>query len=220
MTKIFLDGASLDLMDKFEVDGYTSNPTLIKQSKITKYMDFAKEFVKKAGDKPVSLEIVNADNIVEETKLLASLGPNVYVKIPIDGMKNIDIIGELSKNYKINVTAVFTAEQIRALYPALSRKTPSIVSIFAGRIADTGEDPLPYLRTALGYSWYNPAIEVLWASPREAYNIYQAHQIGCHIITVLPDILTKYYTLHGKNLHVYSIETAEQFYEDAKTLKL
>ncbi len=221
MIKIFLDGATTEVVTDVEVDGYTTNPTLMKASGVTNYLEFANEFLKVANGLPVSFEVINKSRIVEETRMLSNLGSNVFVKIPVDGNKNIKLIQDLNmQGYKINATAVFMVDQVMDLVKYLRGDTELIISIFAGRIADTGVDPCYIIRDAVKIVKTFKNVSILWASTREVINIYQAEECGCHIITVTPDILKKYKLLKNKGLFSYSIETAEQFYNDGKELTL
>ena len=217
-TKIFLDGVSPDNIKDFDVDGYTTNPSLMKELGVTNYMEYAKKLIKLSNGKPISFEVLSRDKIEEETKILSSLGSNVYVKIPIDGYKNVEVIQNLNKQgFKINATAVFTIEQVNALLCDISY-TPIIISMFAGRISDTGEDACVFIESAIRHTKDFPNVEILWASTREVLNIYEAFGLGCSIITVIPSILRKYHSLKNKDLIEYSIETAEQFYKDGENL--
>lgn len=221
MVKIFLDGASIDNIKEFSdlVDGYTTNPSLMKESGVTDYMSFAKEFITLTDGKPLSLEVLSRDKIISEAHTLSLLGENVYVKIPVDGYKNVNLIWDrVNHGYKINATAVFTIEQVKALVEDITADTPMIISIFAGRIADTGVDPIPIIKEVVNITNHLPNVEILWASTREVLNIYQAEKCGCHIITVTPSILKKYKSLNNMGLFEYSIETADQFYRDGENL--
>jgi len=225
--KIFADGADkksiLLLAKKSWVKGFTTNPTLMRKAGITNYQAFAKEILAKIKIKPISFEVFSDDfsEMERQAKLIASWGKNVYIKIPITntkGKSSSALIKKLSKEgIKLNITAIFTLLQIKHILPALSKKTPVIISVFAGRIADTGKDPMPLMKTAKKLLKKYPKAELLWASPRELLNIFQAEKTGCDIITVQPDILAKS-ALIGKNLKTFSLETVKMFYEDAKSV--
>ena len=207
--KIFADGADLKAIKALYanplVKGFTTNPTLMRNAGVENYERFAHEVLAAVPDRPISFEVF-ADEFSEmewQAKLIASWGSNVYVKIPITNTK-----GELSAplvkrlaatGVRVDVTAVFTLDQVEAITDSLSLATPAVISVFAGRIADTGVDPLPIMRKSLTIMKTRPKSELIWASPRELLNIYQADEIGCHIITVTPDILKKL-SLVGKDL--------------------
>tara|TARA_B100001250_G_C19677788_1_gene734439 strand:+ start:231 stop:959 length:729 start_codon:yes stop_codon:yes gene_type:complete len=222
---IFLDGADLEIVKKFSeydfIKGFTSNPSLMHKSKISSYENFIKEFLK-ITSKPISFEVVSDDinEMKEQAKKLSSYGPNVYVKIPVSNSKGdetTEIISELTNlNIKLNITAIFTINQIQKIIEAVSPKEDIILSIFAGRIADTGRDPTDiFIESKKLIEKKSKKIKLLWASVREVYNIYQAANVGSDIITVTPDALSKI-VLMNKNLDEYSIETVKMFYEDAK----
>ena len=222
--KIFADGADLDGMIEMSqkpfISGLTTNPTLMRKAGITNYEDFAKKVLKEIKVKSISLEVFS-DN-VEEMKFqgekIASWGENVYVKIPISntrGESTKEVIEYLvNKNVKVNITAIMTDNQVSQILKVLNHDIPSYISIFAGRIADTGLDPLPIMKESISLLKANPSAEVIWASPRELLNIFQADQINCHIITATQDILNKL-PLVGKNLSEYSLETVQMFRNDA-----
>ena len=222
--KLFADGADLDGMiemsQKSFISGLTTNPTLMRKAGITNYEDFAKKVLKEIKVKSISFEVFS-DN-VEEMKFqgekIASWGENVYVKIPISntrGESTKEVIEYLvNKNVKVNVTAIMTDNQVSQILKVLNHDNPSYISIFAGRIADTGQDPLPIMKESISLLKANPSAEVIWASPRELLNIFQADQINCHIITATQDILNKL-PLVGKNLSEYSLETVQMFRNDA-----
>ncbi len=222
--KIFADGADLASMKAAHasgrVQGFTTNPTLMRQAGVTDYQVFAREVLKEIRDLPVSFEVFADDfeAMGEQARLISSWGDNVYVKIPVTntlGQSSADLVRELSASgVKVNVTALLTLEQVDAIAEALHPTTPAVVSVFAGRIADTGMDPAPIMSVALERLQGRPMAELLWASPREVLNIYQAAEIGCHIITVSPDLLAKL-ALNGKDLAVYSLETVAMFRRDA-----
>jgi transaldolase len=222
--KIFADGADLSGMTRLAnepfIKGFTTNPTLMRKAGVTNYETFARQVLEKITDRPVSFEVFSDefDQMARQTRLISSWGANVYVKIPVTntrGESAAALISQLSgEGLKLNITALMTVEQVRQVSGALRNGTPSIVSIFAGRIADTGCDPLPIMVEALQILKATPSAELLWASPREVLNVIQANQIGCHIITVTTDLLAKLKIL-GKDLNDYSLETVEMFYNDA-----
>jgi transaldolase len=202
------------------VKGFTTNPTLMRKSGVTDYAAFAKEALAATGDMPISFEVF-ADDFEEmerQAHLIATWGEPVYVKIPITNTKGesaVPLIGRLSAaGVKLNITAILTLEQVRAVVDALDPNTPAIVSVFAGRIADTGVDPVPLMREAAAICAAKPKAELLWASPRELLNIFQAEECGCHIITVTPDLLKKF-AMVGKPLDELSLDTVKMFYNDA-----
>ena len=228
MIKIFSDGANLkDMLEiYYKVDGYTTNPTLMKKAGITDYHTFAKEVLEWIKDKPISFEVFFDDlfEMENQARLIASWADNIYIKIPITNTKGIStesVIQRLSKSgIKVNVTAILTVEQGITAIRALSHaKTPGIVSVFAGRIADTGRNPENVIKLILNIMSTKPHIELLWASTRELYNIKQAEKCGCHIITVTPEILKKLSML-DKDLNELSLETVQMFYNDARGFTL
>lgn len=218
--KIYADGSDPDEMVAAieTVSGFTTNPTLMRKAGITDYESFAKDVISKIPSLPISFEVFadDLDGMESQAQKLASFGDNVYVKIPVTNTKGIStapLISRLSgQGIKINVTAVFTCQQIDIICEALQYQTPAILSIFAGRIADTGRDPKEYIRYGLHKAPQN--VEVLWASCREVYNIVEAADVGCHIITVPNSILAKL-KLTNKDLTEYSLETVKMFYNDA-----
>jgi len=222
--KIFSDGADLDSIaaayQKGVVKGFTTNPTLMAKAGVTNYITFAKEVLRIVPDLPVSFEVFSDDfdGMRRQALILAELGRNVYVKIPVTNTKCVPsapLIKELSaRGLKLNITAILSLAQVKEVCNALSPEIPSIVSVFAGRIADSGRDPLPLMKESLEMVRMLPTAELLWASPREVLNLVQAEQIGCHIITVTPDLLAKTSNF-GKGLEVYSLETVKMFYADA-----
>lgn len=222
--KIFADGAVLadvaELIDKAGVKGFTTNPTLMNKVGIRDYEGFAKKMLTEVRGMPVSLEVF-ADELPEmerQAKILASWGENVFVKVPVTNTASVPtlpIVTSLSKaGVKLNVTAVFTPEQIDAVVEALTPGVPAIVSVFAGRIADTGRDPCPIMAHALKTCARKPGVEVLWASCREIYNVVQAAEVGCHIVTVPNDMLKKMGMI-GKDLTELSLDTVKMFRNDA-----
>lgn len=225
--KVYSDGAVLETMLKDLnsglVSGFTTNPSLMKKAGITSYIGFAKEVLKDIKEFPVSFEVFADDiEIMEkEAEKIASLGENVYVKIPVTNSKGestVDLMKCLAaKGVKINATAIFTLEQVREVVGALRAGTPGIVSVFAGRIADTGVDPVPIMKEALSICRQKDGVELLWASPRETYNIYQADELGVDIITCTSDLIQKL-SLNGKDLTEYSLETVQMFLKDSTSL--
>jgi transaldolase len=222
--KLFADGADLagilEMYRNPRIRGFTTNPTLMRKAGISDYEAFAKDLLAKVPDRPVSLEVF-ADDFVEmerQALKIASWGRNVNVKIPVTdtkGTSSAKLIERLSKRgVVLNVTAIMTQDQVREVRAALAPETPAIVSVFAGRIADTGVDPVPHMSECLAILADRPKAELLWASPRELLNVFQADAIGCHIITATNDILKKL-ELVGKNLTAYSRETVEMFRRDA-----
>jgi transaldolase len=222
--KVFADGAKLEDMRAAyqggKVQGFTTNPTLMRQAGITDYETFAKSVLAEIKDMPISFEVFADDFPTMETQAqrINSWAPNVYVKIPVTNTKGesaAPLIRKLSHaGVKLNITALLTLEQVKEVVEATSLDTASVISVFAGRVADTGVDPVPLMQQALEICKSRPKAELLWASPREVLNIYQAEQIGCHIITVTPDLIKKL-ALKGKNLNQYSLETVSMFYNDA-----
>ncbi|KGE57680.1 transaldolase [Streptococcus pyogenes SS1447] len=225
--KVFSDGAVLETMLKDLqtglVTGFTTNPSLMKKAGISSYISFAKEVLAKITDYPVSFEVFADDlaSMEKEAEKIASLGDNVYVKIPVTtstGESTCPLIQKLSaKGIKLNVTAIFTIEQTQAVVDHLTAGVPAIVSVFAGRIADTGVDPMPIMEEALRICRQKEGVELLWASPRETYNIYQADQLGVDIITCTTDLIAKL-PLQGKDLKDYSLETVQMFLKDSTSL--
>ena len=225
--KVYSDGAVLETMLKDLnsglVSGFTTNPSLMKKAGITSYIGFAKEVLKDIKEFHVSFEVFADDieTMEKEAEKIASLGENVYVKIPVTNSKGestVDLMKRLAaKGVKINATAIFTLEQVREVVGALKAGTPGIVSVFAGRIADTGVDPVPIMKEALSICRQKDGVELLWASPRETYNIYQADELGIDIITCTSDLIQKL-SLNGKDLPEYSLETVQMFLKDSTSL--
>jgi transaldolase len=223
--KLFADGADLVGMKEMAsnpfIKGFTTNPTLMRKAGIADYKAFACDVLKVIPDRPVSFEVF-ADEFEEmesQAFEIASWGPNVNVKIPVTNTKNQfsgALVERLSRaGVKVNVTAVMTPEQVERITERLDAKTPAIISVFAGRIADTGRDPMPIMAKAVQTMKTKPKAELIWASPRELLNVFQADAVGCHIITATNDILKKL-SLVDKDLDKYSLETVEMFYKDAK----
>ena len=222
--KIFADGANLQAMKELaakpHIKGLTTNPTLMRQSGITNYEVFAKEVLASISTKPISFEVFSdeIDEMENQAHKISSWAENVYVKIPITNTKSetcYDLVKKLAKEkVKLNVTALMTLDQVSHVVESLDTSVPSYISIFAGRVADTGRDPLPMMSEALNRMKSNPLSELIWASPRELLNIFQADDIGCHVITVTNDILKKL-SLVGYDLDKYSLDTVKMFYNDA-----
>jgi transaldolase len=223
--KLFADGADIGGMKEMAanpmIKGFTTNPTLMKKAGITDYKAFAADVLKAIPDRPVSFEVFADDFGQMEAQALeiASWGKNVNVKIPVTNTKREfagQVIERLSRQgVKLNVTALLTLEQVERVTERLDAKTPAIISVFAGRIADTGVDPMPIMQKSVQVMKAKPKAELIWASPRELLNVFQADAVGCHIITATNDILKKL-SLVGKDLDQYSLETVEMFYKDAK----
>ena len=223
-TKIFADGADkagmLEMHAKPYIHGLTTNPTLMKKAGITDYRAFAREILSVIRDKPISFEVFSDEFREMERQALeiAGWGGNVFVKIPVSNTRrepSSELVGKLSKTgVKLNVTALMTLEQVRNVTAALDANTPSYISVFAGRIADTGRDPVPIMTEAVKIMKVKPKSELIWASPRELLNIFQADAIGCHVITVTNDILKKLEVV-GYDLTDYSLDTVKMFYNDA-----
>lgn len=222
--KLFADGAALEQMVAAHrsglVDGFTTNPTLMRKAEVPDYKAFAEAVLGEIRDVPVSFEVL-ADDLTEmawQARRIASWGDNVYVKIPVsntEGESTAGIIRDLAREgVQLNVTAVLTQEQVRMTVEALDERTPAIVSLFAGRIADTGRDPVSHMGQALALLRQRPWAELLWASPREILNLYQAEAIGCHIITLTPELLAKV-ALGGRALEAVSLDTVRMFRDDA-----
>jgi transaldolase len=222
--KIFADGADLasiiELNKNPLIQGFTTNPSLLRKSGVTNYKEFASQVLEIVKDKPVSFEVIADDywNMYVQAKKIASWGKNVCVKIPITDTKgkyNFDLIEALTcDNIRLNITAITTHKQIDDLFPISKWFAGDYVSIFAGRIADTGVDPIDLI-SYCKVTFAEMPVEIIWASPREVYNIYQAEQIGCDIITCTPELISKYEKLKGKDLTEYSRETVQMFFRDS-----
>ena len=225
-TKIYADGAELSGMLAMYrepyIRGFTTNPTLMRKAGVTDYRVFAQQVLAAIPDRPISFEVFSDEfpDMERQAREIATWGEHVYVKIPVTNTKRepaYDLVHRLSHaGVKLNVTAIMTLEQVRAVVDALKGGAPSNVSVFAGRVADTGRDPVPHMKSALEILAIEPRAELIWASPRELLNVIQAHEIGCHIITVTNDILKKL-SLVGKDLGDYSLETVQMFYNDARS---
>lgn len=222
--KIFADGADkaalLELYKDPVIQGFTTNPTLMRKAGVSDYQAFALDVLREVKDRPISFEVFSDEFAEMETQAmkLASWGQNVYVKIPVTntrGESSAALIRRLAgRGVKVNATAILTLAQVQEIARSLAGGPPSIISVFAGRIADTGVDPLPIMKAALETVAPYPNIEIIWASPREVFNIVQADQIGCHIITVTGDLLKKLPVL-GRGLDEMSLDTVRMFHRDA-----
>ncbi len=222
--KIFADGADLDEILTFVANplirGFTTNPTLMRKAGVDDYEGFARDVLEAVPELPVSFEVFadEFDEMERQARLIASWGDNVNVKIPVTNTRSEpagDLVERLSADgIKLNVTAVLTLDQVRMIGERLDPDAPAIVSVFAGRIADTGVDPVPVMREARDILSEKPDAELLWASPRELLNVFQADGIGCHIITATQNILNKL-SLVGRDLGEYSLDTVKMFYDDA-----
>jgi transaldolase len=223
--KLFADGADftsmIEMASKPFISGLTTNPTLMKKAGVINYEKFAKEVLNEIQDKPISFELFSDDlqEMKRQAKKIASWGNNVFVKVPITnsfGASTQSVLEALTQDgIKVNVTAVMTPRQVNEIVQSLSPEIESYVSVFAGRIADTGRDPVPIMRDCLNSLAINSKSKLIWASPRELLNVIQAHEIGCHIITATSEILNKV-DLIGRNLEEYSLETVKMFSDDAK----
>ena len=223
--KLFADGADLagikEMAANPAIRGFTTNPTLMRKAGVSDYKAFALQALQVVGGRPISFEVF-ADEFGEMGKQaheIASWGKNIYVKIPVTNTKG-ELSGPLVERLtragiQVNVTALTTVDQVKRVADRLAPETPAIISVFAGRIADTGRDPVPIMAEAVKIMKKKPKSELIWASPRELLNIFQANEIGCHIITATNDILKKL-PLIGKDLDAYSLETVEMFHKDAK----
>lgn len=222
--KLFTDGADfekmLELSKKPYIAGLTTNPTLMRRSGVKDYKDFAKRVLSQIQDKPISFEVFSDDieEMIKQAREIASWGKNVNVKIPITNSKGettnraIQVLSQ--EGIHLNVTAILTIEQVENIIKILDSKSNVFISVFAGRIADTGKDPIPLMKESLSIMKNHSNAKLIWASPRELLNIIQANEIGCHIITATSDILSKL-NLLGKDLSEYSVETVNMFRNDA-----
>ena len=223
-TKIFADGADLDgilgLARDPMIEGFTTNPTLMWKAGLTEYEEFARRLLAEITDKPISFEVFadDADEMRRQALKLATWGENVYVKIPVtttSGESMDALVRELSsEGVQVNVTALFTTDQVETIASAVADGAPSCVSVFAGRIADAGIDPVPVMRSAVEILESAPRAELIWASPREVLNLVQADDVGCDIITMTHDLIAKIPSL-GKDLDQFSLETVQMFHRDA-----
>ena len=225
-TKIFCDIAELKSIKKFNkkkiVKGFTTNPSLMKKAGAKNYENYSKEILKICSNKPVSLEVFadEYNGIKKQALKINKWNKNIYVKIPVSNTKGLymgKIIKELNnKNIKLNITAVYTFQQTKKILKSINKKTKVIISMFAGRAADVGKDPIPEIKKSIKAAQKFKNVEILWASVREPYNYIQAKQIGCHIITVPPIIIEKIEKF-GKSFQDLTNETVKTFYQDAKS---
>lgn len=223
--KIFADGADLESMvalaDDPRIAGFTTNPTLMRKAGVTDYEAFARKILETITEQPISFEVFADDNaeMVRQARLIASWGENVYVKIPVTntaGVSTANVVSELSADgVHLNVTALMTVEQVQRVAEAAAGGPGHVISVFAGRIADTGRDPMPIMRDSLAALAHDPSLELLWASPREVLNIKQAEELGVDIITVTHDLLAKMASF-DKDLDQFSLETVQMFHRDAQ----
>jgi transaldolase len=222
--QVFADGADkasmLELYRQPYIKGFTTNPTLMRKAGITDYERFALDILQHIPDRPISFEVFADDEpeMERQARKIARWPGNVYVKIPVTNTRRepmYDLIRRLSADgIQINATALLALDQVRHVAKALQGGAPSYISVFAGRVADTGRDPIPLMKLALELMAPEPNCQLVWASPRELLNIFQADEIGCHIITVTSDVLKKV-SLVGKDLHEFSLETVRMFHDDA-----
>jgi transaldolase len=222
--ELYADGAKVEeMLAAYEsgiADGFTTNPTLMAKAGVRDYRDFARSLLASIPDLPISFEVISDEfeEMGRQAREIASWGANVFVKVPISntlGESSLPLIAELcAEGVQVNATAVLTLEQVAGVVDVVRDGTPAIVSVFAGRIADTGVDPVPLMREAVALAARRPQLRVLWASPREVLNIYQAAACGCHTIAITPDLLAKL-SLRGKDLAEFSRETVQMFYDDA-----
>jgi transaldolase len=227
-TKIFCDIADFKTIKFFNkksfVDGFTTNPSLMRQAGAKNYKDYSIKILKVCKKKPISFEVFadDAREMLKQAYKINTWGKNVYVKIPVVNSKGLfmgSVIEELSnKGIKLNITAVYTYEQTKRIYKCLNKKTKSIISIFAGRMADKGKDPLPIFKKSISLTKKNKNIEILWASTREAYNYIQAKQLKCNIITMPPKVINQINSF-GKSFQSMTIDTVKGFLEDSKKSK-
>jgi transaldolase len=223
-TKVFADGADLEqileLASNPRVKGFTTNPSLMWKAGLTDYTEFAHRLLEKITDHPVSFEVFadDAREINRQARLISQWGSNVYVKVPVtttNGESMAPVVRRLSDaGIQVNITAVFTPQQVETITDAVKNGAPSYISVFAGRIADAGVDPIPIMRESVEIMREAPQSELIWASPREVLNVVQADSVGCHIITVTHDLLKKLDSI-GKDLDVFSLETVQMFHNDA-----
>jgi transaldolase len=223
-TRVFADGADLDgilaLAADPRITGFTTNPTLMWKAGLTDYSDFAQRLLERITRHPISFEVFadGVDEMRRQARLISRWGENVYVKVPItttSGESMVPLVRELSESgVKVNVTALFTTAQVELVTAAVRQGAPSYLSVFAGRIADAGIDPVPIMARSVDIMVDAPRAELIWASPREVLNVVQADSVGCHIITMTHDLLAKLELL-GKDLEQFSLETVQMFHRDA-----
>jgi transaldolase len=224
--KLFADGADkatmLEMYRNPLIQGFTTNPTLMRKAGICDYASFARDVIEAIPDRPISFEVFADDfgEMERQARIIAGWGPNVNAKIPITNTKGepcFDLVRKLTREgIQLNITALLTLDQVRCVAAALRGGAPAFVSVFAGRIADAGLDPIPIMSASLEEIADLPGVELIWASPRELLNVVQADAIGCHVITATSDILKKLSTL-GKDLTQFSLETVQMFHEDARS---
>lgn len=224
-TRIFADGADLEgilaLAADRRISGFTTNPTLMRKVGLTDYERFARELLERVTRHPISFEVFadDVEGMRRQAHAIAAWGQNVYVKIPVtstSGESMAPLVRELSEDgVKVNVTALFTTAQVELITDALADGTDSYISVFAGRIADAGVDPMPIMARSVEIMLDAPRSELIWASPREILNLLQADEVGCHIITITHDLLKKIDGL-GKSLEQFSLETVQMFHDDAQ----
>jgi transaldolase len=222
--KIFADGADLrqmiEMSSKPYIKGLTTNPTLMRKAGVTNYEKFVKDVLKEVNDKPISFEVFadDFDEMISQARKISSWGRNVNVKIPITntkGEESTSVVQTLTnEGIALNITAILTVQQVRSIVEVINPDSFTFVSVFAGRIADTGRDPIRIIQEVLEIVKSKPKVEVIWASPRELLNVIQADAVGCHIITATSDILNKL-ELIGKDLEKFSLETVQMFQNDA-----
>jgi transaldolase len=223
--KIFADGADLQgmlqLYQNPYIKGFTTNPTLMRKSGITDYEGFARGVLERIADRPISFEVFSDEfeEMARQARKISAWGRNVYVKIPVTNTRrqsSADLVHRLvSEGIQLNVTALMTPGQVETVSRALDSQVPSYISVFAGRIADTGREPVPLMKQAIQIMGRFPNQQLIWASPRELLNVFQADEIGCHVITVTHDILQKL-SIVGKDLDEYSLDTVKMFHSDAQ----
>jgi transaldolase len=223
--KIFADGADMDAIRELyrnpHIKGFTTTPTLMRKSGISDYEKFSRQVLEHISDRPISFEVFSDefDEMERQARKIASWGKNVYVKIPVTNTRResaADLVHNLAaEGVQLNVTALMTLEQVSTVSKALVNHAPAYISVFAGRIADTGRDPMPLMKQAVEIMAPYKNQELIWASPRELLNIFHADEIGCHVITVTHDILKKL-ALVGQDLDEYSLDTVKMFYSDAQ----
>jgi transaldolase len=222
--KLFADGADkMGMLEMYRnplIKGFTTNPTLMRKAGVSDYREFAQDILRAIPDRPISFEVFsdNFDEMMRQGREIAQWGQNVYVKIPVTntlGESSASVIHALTRTgVKVNVTALLALDQVRDVCAALAGGAPACISVFAGRVADTGQDPVPLMAAAVELLRPYPDIELIWASPRELLNIFQADAVGCHSITATNDILAKL-KLVGRDLHEYSLDTVKMFRDDA-----
>ena len=222
--KIFADGADrIGMLEVYRnplIRGFTTNPTLMRKAGVMDYRAFARDILAAIPDRPISFEVLSddLDEMERQARVIAAWGDNVYAKIPVTntlGESSVEVVRSLTRaGIKVNVTALLVLDQVRDVCAGLAGGAPAFVSVFAGRVADTGRDPIPLMAAAVELLRPHPQIELIWASPRELLNIFQADSVGCHIITATNDVLAKL-ALIDKDLDEYSLETVKMFRDDA-----